>query len=71
MTRIYRVAGMTCEGCVRAITRAIVRRAPEAGVTVDLARQQVTVAGEVAPDAVAAAVADAGFWFGGPAEAAA
>jgi copper chaperone len=71
MTRIYRVGGMSCQGCVRAVTRAIVRRAPAAAVTVDLARQLVTVAGEVAPDAVAAAVADAGFSFGGPAEAAA
>ena len=69
MTQSYRVGGMTCGGCVRAVTQAIVRRAPAATVVVDLATGRVTVGGEPPPDSVvAAAVTEAGFAFEGVAE---
>jgi copper chaperone len=72
MTQSYRVTGMTCGGCVRAVTRAIVRRAPAATVTVDLPAGRVTIGGDLPPEAVVAeAVTDAGFAFAGVAEAAA
>jgi copper chaperone len=69
MTQTYRVAGMSCDGCVRAVTRAIARRVPSATVRIDLAGGLVTVTGEAASDAVAAAVSEAGFAFKGVAEA--
>jgi copper chaperone len=65
MTQAYRVTGMTCEGCVRAVTRAIKAQAPSADVSVDLARGTVTVPDVVDPKVVQSAVADAGFGFGG------
>ena len=37
MTQTYRVAGMTCAGCVSAVTHAVRRLDPKAAVTVDLA----------------------------------
>ena len=43
MIRSYRIEGMTCEGCVRAITAAIQSQAPDAKVEVDLAAQRVSV----------------------------
>jgi copper chaperone len=67
MVRTYRVTGMTCEGCVRAVTRAVTRAAPAARVGVDLTAGWLTIDGEAAPEAVARAVEDAGFGFGGAA----
>ena len=69
MSQVYRVAGMSCGGCVRAVSRAIARRSPGASVSVDLAGGLVTVTGEAAADAVAAAVTEAGFTFKGVVEA--
>ena len=67
MTRTYRVSGMTCEGCVRSVTRAITRVAPAARVSIDLAAGRVSV--EDGPDetAVEGAVTKAGFRFEGAA----
>jgi copper chaperone len=69
MTQTYRVAGMSCEGCVRAVTRAIARKVPQAAVRVDLAGGLVTVTGDVPSAAVAEAVTEAGFAFDGVSEA--
>jgi copper chaperone len=66
-TQSYRVGGMSCGGCVRAVTRAIVRRAPAATVAVDLAAGRVTIGGGVSAEAIAEAVAEAGFTFEGAA----
>jgi copper chaperone len=52
---------MTCEGCARAVTRAINRRAPTASVSIDVASGQVTVTGEAPSAAVVDAVTEAGF----------
>jgi len=67
MSQTYRVTGMTCDGCVRAVTRAVTRAAPGAKVAVDLESGRVTVDGEAALDAVQRAVEDAGFGFAGAA----
>ncbi len=60
----YRVTGMTCAGCVRALTNAVLAGSPDASVSVDLPKGMLTVAG---PDDVAVrrAVEDAGFGFVG------
>ncbi len=67
MSETYLVKGMTCEGCVRAVTNAIERALPGATVEVDLASGRVTVANGADERAIAQAVDDAGFDFGGPA----
>jgi copper chaperone len=46
--RVYRVDGMSCDGCIRAITDAIRKFDPAAFVQVDLWGGTVSVAG--APD---------------------
>jgi copper chaperone len=66
MTQAFRVTGMTCDGCARAVTGAIKARAPSASVTVNLADGIVTVGGAVDAKIVAAAIEDAGFGFSGP-----
>lgn len=65
MKEIYRVGGMTCDGCVRAVTKAIQRLDPVARVSVDLAAGKVSVDGGLAADAVQRAVEQAGFSFEG------
>lgn len=68
MSKSYRVAGMTCQGCVNAVTRAIQRRLPEAKVTIDLPKGIVAVeAAGLADDAIKTAVTDAGFTYDGAA----
>jgi len=60
----YRVTGMTCGGCVRALTNAVLAASAGASVAVDLPKGMLTVAG---PDeaAVRRAVEGAGFGFAG------
>ncbi|MFQ5959165.1 MAG: heavy-metal-associated domain-containing protein [Alphaproteobacteria bacterium] len=67
MTNTYLVKGMTCEGCVRAVTNAILRALPGASVEIDLASGRVSVANGADEQAIARAVVDAGFDFAGPA----
>ncbi len=55
------VGGMTCDGCVAAVTKAIKRVDGSAGVLADLASGNVTVVSERAPRDLAAAVEQAGF----------
>jgi len=66
MAESYRVSGMSCGGCARAVSEAIVAGAPGAVVRVDLAAATVTVEG-ASPAQVAQAVTEAGFTFEGPA----
>ena len=63
MTQTYHVGGMTCGGCVAAVTRAIRRLDPEAAVEVDLAKGTVSVDETLPKDAVQRAVEAAGFAF--------
>lgn len=62
-TASYRVTGMTCDHCVRAVTEEIDRLPGVTDVNVDLASGTVTVSSD-APldeDAVRAAVDEAGY----------
>ena len=67
MSNTYKVAGMTCDGCVKAITNAIKAEAPGATVNVDLDAGLVSIDGVDDSSVIATAVDDAGFEFGGPA----
>ena len=67
MSGTYRVNGMSCGGCVRAVANAIRRRAPGTEVSVDLDKGLVTVEGEAPEAEVREAVAQAGFEFAGAA----
>lgn len=66
MSDTYSVLGMTCGGCAKSVTNAIVGAAPGASVEVDLDAKAVTVEG-ANEDAVKQAVEDAGFEFAGKA----
>jgi copper chaperone len=62
----YRIDGMTCDGCARAVTRALQAVAQGREITVDRGRARVEIAGAALDDAVLrAAIEDAGFVFGG------
>lgn len=65
MSTTYKVAGMTCSGCARAVTGAIQRLAPAAKVEVDLATGKVTVDPTIAEAEFSRAVVEAGFEFAG------
>ena len=65
-TSTYVVTGMTCEHCVRSVTEEVGEVPGVDGVDVDLASGRLVVtpapgAGPVDDDAVAAAVAEAGY----------
>jgi Copper chaperone len=61
--RTYRVNGMTCEGCVRAVTNALRKANPAADVHVDLTGGTVAVAGIDSDEQVRMAMERAGFEF--------
>jgi copper chaperone len=57
----FTVSDMTCEGCVKAITAAVKRVAPQAEVKADLSSKRVEVSGDAPAEALAEAMRDAGF----------
>jgi copper chaperone len=58
---VLSITGMTCAGCVGAVTR-VLSRVPGVGeAKVDLAAGRATVTGSAAPEALVAAVAAAGY----------
>ena len=61
----YRVTGMTCGGCARAVSKALAGVAPQAKIDVDLAAAMVRVAGGPDDVAVKQAIETAGFGFAG------
>lgn len=65
MAATYKVNGMTCQGCARAVTNAIRRVAPAAAVSVDVEGGRVRVDGPADDRTVQAAVTQAGFEFAG------
>lgn len=67
MVETYKVGGMTCGGCAKSVTNAIVKQAPDATVAVNLEAGTVSVEGGVAAEIVQRAVEAAGFDFGGAA----
>ena len=61
MATTYDVKGMTCDHCVRAVTEEIGAVDGVTSVDVSLAEHQAVVSGEADPEAVRAAVAEAGY----------
>ena len=60
-TTTYEVKGMTCGHCVRSVTEEITGVEGVSAVDVNLEAGTATVTGDAAPDAVKAAVVEAGF----------
>lgn len=62
-TATYRVSGMTCSHCVRAVSEEVGKITGVSEVEVDLERGEVTVTSEVPldDDAVRGAVEEAGY----------
>lgn len=62
-TSVWTVQGMTCEHCVKAVTEEVSAIPGVSAVDVDLASGRVTVTADAdpAPEAVAAAVDEAGY----------
>ena len=61
MSKTYKVQGMTCDGCVRALTGALKQAFPGAQFEVSLERGEVRFDEDPDPKTVAEAVDDAGF----------
>jgi copper chaperone len=57
----YDVKGMTCDHCVRSVTEEIGAVEGVTSVDVSLADGQAVVSGDADPEAVRAAVSEAGF----------
>jgi copper chaperone len=64
MSVTYKVEGMTCDGCVRSLTRAIQAVKSDAQVSIDLAAGTLSVE-DLEEEKVSQAVEDAGFDFAG------
>jgi copper chaperone len=56
-----KVSGMTCGGCINAVTRAVQAQDPQAQVQADLATQLVTLETTLSPQLAAELITDAGF----------
>ena len=56
-----KVSGMTCGGCINAVTRAIQAQDPQAQVEVDLATQLVTLETSLSPELASGLISEAGF----------
>jgi len=56
-----KVSGMTCGGCINAVTRAIQAQDPQAKVQADLATQVVSLETSLSLDLAAELIKDAGF----------
>lgn len=65
MSTTYRINGMTCDGCVRSLTKALENALPGRGIEVVLADGQATVEGASDDAVVERAVEDAGFDYEG------
>ena len=56
-----KVSGMTCGGCINAVTRAIQAEDPQAKVQADLASQTVNLETSLTKEHASQIVTDAGF----------
>ncbi|MBU3579653.1 heavy-metal-associated domain-containing protein [Polynucleobacter sp. 73C-SIWE] len=56
-----KVSGMTCGGCINAVTRAIQAQDPQAKVKADLASQVVDLETSLSAAQASQIIADAGF----------
>lgn len=55
------VKGMTCQGCVNAVTRIIKKSDPQADVKIDLQSGRVEAQSALAADTLAKAISAAGY----------
>lgn len=60
-TTTYDVKGMTCDHCVRSVTEEITEVKGVSSVEVNLEKGTASVTGEATPEAVTAAVVEAGY----------
>ncbi len=60
-TSTYTVTGMTCGHCVASVTEEVGELPGVTDVAVELESGRLTVSGDAAPDAVRAAVEEAGY----------
>lgn len=67
MSVVYKVGGMTCDGCANAVSRALEGHANATRALVDLKAGTVHVEGPASEAEVKAAVENAGFEFKGAA----
>jgi len=56
-----KVSGMTCGGCINAVTRAVQAQDPQAKVQVDLASQTVTLETALSEAQASQIITEAGF----------
>lgn len=56
-----KVSGMTCGGCINAVTRAVQSQDPQAKVQADLATQTVNLETSLSPEQASQLITDAGF----------
>ena len=56
-----KVSGMTCGGCINAVTRAVQSQDPRAQVQADLATQIVNLETSLSPEQASQLITDAGF----------
>ncbi|MCZ2498620.1 copper chaperone [Xylophilus sp. Kf1] len=61
MSEQFKVEGMSCQHCVRAVTQAVEDLDPAADVSVDLASGRVDVQATASRDTIRQAIADAGY----------
>ena len=64
----YKIHGMTCQGCVNSVTKALTSALPDNKIEVRLETHQVLVEGEHDAKLVEDTVENAGFDFDGPAD---
>lgn len=55
------VDGMSCQGCVKSVEKALSAADPQAKVAVDLATAKVRIEGKLAREAYVQAIDDAGY----------
>lgn len=68
MSDTYSVLGMSCGGCAKSVTNAIIESSPKASVSVDLDAKTITVDG-IEAALMQKVVEESGFEFCGPADA--
>jgi copper chaperone len=59
--QVFKVQGMTCAHCVRAVTGAIQGQDPTAQVQVDLAKGEVRVQSQLVPEQVVGLIEEEGY----------
>jgi copper chaperone len=57
----FKVEGMTCGGCARAVTNAVKQVDPAASIDIDLSSKSVAVTSTASTEQLQKAIADAGY----------